>query len=262
MRIIDAHRHLFVTPRVETGEILRQMDEFGIERTVLLPIDDLGEFLGRKVGGQEAVVKAVAEHPDRLTGAIYVDPRKAEASERIRRLADAAFKVVKMWPPIGYWPDDEAFDPVYETIASYKLPVIAHTGITNMAVPGHRKFAHSKYSEIVLFDGLVRKFPEITWVFAHAGDPHFSWAIMLCMANENVYLNPIGGIDSWDARLVTEYEATGRVWPLPFEKLIWGSDNLPLDGAVDYWRELFERNGAGEHVEAFFGANAARIFGI
>ena len=262
MRIIDAHRHLFVTPEVETDEILRGMDTFGIERTVLLPIDDLGEFLGRKVGGQDAVTKAVAEHPDRFAGAVYVNPQKPDAIERIRSLADKGFKVVKMWPPIGYWPDDEAFDPVYETIASYKLPIIAHTGVTNLAVPGHRKFAHSKYSEIVLFDGLVRKFPEITWVFAHAGDPHFTWAIMISMGNENVYLNLVGGVDSWDARLITEYEAIGRVWPLPFEKLIWGSDNLPLEGAFDYWRDLFERNGAGKHLESFFGGNAEKILGV
>ena len=262
MRLIDCHRHLFVTPQVETDEILEQMDTFGIERTVLLPIDDIGEFLGRQVGGQRAVVRAVAAHPDRFIGAVYVDPRRPGEVERIKQLAGAGFRVAKFWSPIGYWPDDEAHDPVYEAIAELRLPVIAHTGITDMPIPGKRRASHSKYSEIILYDGLVRRFPEITWVFAHSGDPHFTSAIMLAHANGNVYLNPIGGIDSWDARLILEWEATGRVWPLPFDKLIWGSDNLPIEGAFDYWRDLFERNGQGEHLASFLGGNAANILGL
>jgi len=262
MRIIDAHRHLFVTPQNETDEILAQMDAFGVERTVLLPIDGIGEFLGRQVGAQDAVTQAVKAHPDRFAGGIYIDPRRKDAIDRVTRLAGEGFPVVKMWPPIGYQVDDEAFDPVYEAIAERRLPIIAHTGITNIPVPGNRRAAHSKYSRIALFDGLVRRFPEITWVFAHSGDPDFAWAIMIALSNENVYLNPIGGVDSWDARLILEYEATGKVWPLPFDKLIWGSDNLPLDGAVDYWQGLFGRNGAGEHIEAFFAGNAARVIGL
>jgi len=261
MPIIDAHRHLFTTPELETDQILREMDEYDIEKTILLPIDGIGEFMGRQVGGQDVVERAVEEHPDRLVGAIYVDPRNPGAVERIHRLAQKDFRAVKMWSPIGFWPDDEAWNPVYEAIASCKLPIIAHTGITDIPVPGIRKAAHSKYSEIILFDGLVRRFPEITWVFAHSGDPHFTSAIMMAAANENAFLNPIGGVDSWDARLITEYEAMGRVWPLPFNKLVWGSDNLSLDGAHDYWRNLFERNDAGEHLDKFFYDNAERIFG-
>jgi len=260
MRIIDGHRHLFVTPELETDDILRQMDAFGVERTLLLPIDGIGRFLGRQLGGQEDVTSAVRDHPDRFTGAIYVDPRRADHVARIDRLAAEGFRVVKMWSPVGYWPDDDAFDPVYEKIVSLGLPIVAHTGITDIPLPGKRQAAHSKYSQIVLFDGLVRKFPEITWVFAHAGDPDFTRAIMLAHAGSNVFLNPIGGVASWDARLILEWEATGRVWPLPFEKLVWGSDSLPLEGAFNYWRDLFERNGMGAHLESFLGGNAAKIF--
>ena len=258
---IDFHRHLLKRENEVEGLFLF-MEKFHIDKTVLLPLPSSLEFLGYSLGDNKEILKVVKAYPDKFIGAIYIDPREKNTVDRIKFYLDEGFRLIKLFPPVGYFPDSTEFFPVFEFIAKERIPVISHTGYTNITIRGYRKATHSRYSEIINFDVLVRMFPEIPFIFAHCGDPDFNLALLMCDANENVYLNPVGGEEGWDARIIKFWEEGGKVFPFRFDKLLWGSDNLPLEGGLKEWENFFIRNGAGEYLPQFFGGLAERILSL
>jgi len=100
------------------------------------------------------------------------------------------------------------------------------------------------------------------FIFAHCGNPDFNLAFLMCEANENIYFNPNGGINGWDARFIKIWENTGKSFPLRFDKLIWGSDNLLEEKCFENWSDFFKRNGAEKYIPDFFGELAKKILSL
>src|SRR5437763_864953 len=113
---IDFHRHLFQRDGEEES-LLRYMDTNGIDRTIMAPLPACLTFMGCPLTDNPGVLQLVKKHPDRLTGAIYLDLRDPKAIDTLDRYHDHGFRLVKLWPPVGYYPDDPAYYPVYEHIA-------------------------------------------------------------------------------------------------------------------------------------------------
>jgi predicted TIM-barrel fold metal-dependent hydrolase len=57
-----------------------------------------------------------------------VDPRHGEAivAKTIRLLEDDKFRGIKLYPPIGYHPDDPILWPLYEYAENHGIPVLTH----------------------------------------------------------------------------------------------------------------------------------------
>jgi predicted TIM-barrel fold metal-dependent hydrolase len=261
MTFIDAHRHLFEEETI--GEVLGQMDVHGVAHSVVLPIGGNLEFLGKHLADNAHVFAFVAPHKDRLSPGVYLDPREARALDELRRYADRGALVVKLWPPVGYFPDREEYYPLYEEIEARRLPVMIHTGLTDLRHPKPRAAMNSRFAMPMELDGLIRVFPRIVWLYAHAGNPDFATAIHHAATHANVYLNVNGMADEsgWDARLFRFYERMqGACAPLPWDKLLWGTDDLGFDfGNYD---RLFSLAGQTANLAAFYAENARRIYGL
>jgi len=74
--IIDFHLHLFDVENF-VDDLVRKMDAAGVDRTVLQPLPPF-RFKGEICCDNEAALRAVKAHPDRLVGSVYVDPRDDE----------------------------------------------------------------------------------------------------------------------------------------------------------------------------------------
>lgn len=259
--IIDAHRHLF-QGEGELAFLLQDMDAHEIEHTVLLPVPTVIEFLGKRMHGNDEVFEAARQHSDRLSAAFFLDPREPSAMEDLERFADRGAVAVKMWAPIGYYPDVEAYYPLYAEIEKRRLPILYHTGFTNAPChAGPRAATNSKYAMVIELDGLIRAFPGIDWIYAHAGNPDFMTGIHHAATHPNVYLNINGMADEsgWDARFFRWYEVMqGACAPMPWQKLIWGTDNLGFD--FDRFDRIFERFGMERHLASFYASNAERLY--
>ena len=259
MQYIDAHRHLFheETP----ADVLGSMDSHDVVHSVVLPIGGNLEFLGKHLADNAHVFAFVAPHRDRLSAGVYLDPREAKALDELRRYADRGAVAVKMWPPVGYFPDREEYYPLYEEIEARGLPAMIHTGLTDLRHPKPRTAMNSRFAMPMELDGLIRVFPRIVWIYAHAGNPDFATAIHHAATHANVYLNVNGLADEtgWDARLFLFYERMqGACAPLPWDKLLWGTDNIGFDFA-NYDR-IFAKAGQSAHGPAFYEDNARRIY--
>ena len=171
-----------------------------------------------------------------------------------------------MFPPIGFYPDDDACMPVYEVAAEFNLPVLSHTGATNCDYwpPRKRQSLASHWADPIRFDGLARKFPEVKYVLAHMGFPWSLNAWYCAAGNSNVYLDISGGW-FWLSALPALYKACGRQVPIDFaNKVMWGSDNCHAPAEhIKLSKKLLKALGCQEkHFPAVFGKTAASVFGM
>lgn len=141
--ILDAHVHLgpsgewvpYVKPSVTKEEVMKAMDDAGIERSIVFPNPVPGD---RYPEMNDIIAEAVENYPDRLIGFGRVDPRRGdEAVEEIKRCAGIGLVGIKLHPFVEtYRPDHPHFERLFDTIYELDMIILSHTG-TNFASPGH-----------------------------------------------------------------------------------------------------------------------------
>ena len=265
--LIDFHYH-FADTAGALDELLKNMDGSGVEKTLLMggPAGAWWEYKKCGFAPNDAVLKAVQAHADRLIGNCYCDPRDADALASLKRFLDAGFRAVKLFPPAGFFPDDERAMPLYEEIEKRGIPILVHTGQTNIQIrspdPTKRMATDSRFSHPFHLDKLSRLFPGIPFVMAHCGYPHLLEAWSVAHANQNVYLD-ISGSGPWTDGIPLVYNAMGgqNFIPIDFRRVVWGSDNcMPQAEHIAQMSIYMRQIGARKTDRALiFGGNAARL---
>lgn len=228
--IIDFHYHHLDTEGL-LDNLLAEMNRAGIDKTSICAIEDL-HWMGNTVGTNEKVYKAVSRFPDRIVGCVYIDPRRPDACSIVDDYAGRGFRCVKMFPPAGFYPDDEKYFHVYERIAKHGLPILFHTGQTGLVYADStgRRATDSFCAHPMRLDKVAKAFPEIPVVVAHMGYPHYMEAWSMAWVNPNLYLDFAGigpePLDNpWIASAPLVYNAIGKCIAIDFKRVIWGSDN-------------------------------------
>jgi len=168
---IDAHLHC--TGRETQREVLRSLDEAGIDIGVLLaPFLDNGyslddsDSLRRANAHLAGLVRGAA---DRLYGFAVVDPRDPRAPADLRHAIESlGLRGVKM-VPTGWYPYDDAVRPVFDVASELKLPVLFHSGIFIDGRSG--RFCRPAFFEV------MRDHPGTRVALAHLGWPWTDEAI-------------------------------------------------------------------------------------
>jgi len=163
--IIDAHLHC--TGLETTDDVLRTLDEAGIDVGVLLApflgdgysLDDAASL--RRAN--EHLARLVRHHPDRLVGFAVVDPRHPDAPDDLRRaIEDLGLRGCKM-VPTGWYPYEERVQPVFAVANEHALPLLFHSGIFIDGRSG--RFCRPTYFEA------LRDHPRTRVALAHMGWP-------------------------------------------------------------------------------------------
>lgn len=264
---IDFHYHYALVENY-VENLLRDMDKAGVDMTLLMggPEEAFWEFKNCRFAGNERVLDAVRKYPDRLIGNVYIDPRSQDAVDTFEKYMEAGFKAVKMFPPVGFYPDDEKFFPLYEKIEEYSVPVLFHTGQTNIKIissePGKRMATNSKYANPMNVDMISRLFPGIPFVMAHMGYPHYVEAWSVAHANTNVYLD-ISGSGPWTDGIPLVYNALGgqNFIPIDFNRVLWGSDNCMSETESIARAEVYlsQIGCSSKEKKLVFGETAAKL---
>ena len=265
--VIDFHYHCADAPQA-VDELLLDMDRSGVDKTLLMggPTDAYWEYKRCGFAGSDRVAQAVKAHPDRLVGSVYIDPREPDALSTLKRYLDQGFRAVKLFPPAGFFPSDERFHPLYEEIERRGVPVLVHTGQTNIKLLSKdskvRRATDSRFAHPMHLDPLARLFPGVNWVMAHMGYPHLLEAWSVAHANTNIYLD-ISGSGPWTDGIPYVYTAIGgqNFIPIDFARVVWGSDNcLPQGEHIARMSTYMRQIGAGsEQRKLIFGENARRL---
>lgn len=100
-------------------------------RFVVLPMDMTFMGAGRlraSIDDQHAELARLRDaYPDLIVPFAAVDPRHPDVVERtIRLLEEDGFRGIKLYPPLGYHPNDPALAPLYAYAAERGFPVMTH----------------------------------------------------------------------------------------------------------------------------------------
>jgi len=162
--------------------LVDEMDEAGIDICTPLMMDmEYCKQFGAATRSFEDQVRETAAAVDainekynrpRMLPFIAADPhREGVVDIVIDRLRNGVFKGVKIYPVMGFTPDDKRLYPIYDYCVEHHVPITTHC--ENGGIPGLEAYyylADPKYWVAVLQD-----FPELTLNLAHNDRTGSSW---------------------------------------------------------------------------------------
>jgi hypothetical protein len=254
--ILDVHTHLLFEGSInkKTEELLRSMDEAGIDRALV--------FAGvRDPQANRLMLDAIADYRSRLSGVGALSPieKPPPLSEIEDGLSSGLLSGLKVYT--GYehvYPDDERLRPYLELLEKLGKPVIFHSGDTYSESPG----ARLKYAHPLAVDDLAADMPDLKIVIAHLGFPWITDAAAVCLKNRNVYADLSGFV--YGAFQADDREAFATVLQR-FSAIVGGNHKFlfgtdwPISDQKSYVDVL--RDVAPELLQDVFEANAGKIFG-
>lgn len=249
-RAIDVHTHPMY-PLAEVEKTLGFMDKYGIEKIVALGMP-------KHEDANKRVLKLRKAAPDRVIGGPYIDPRKRGAIGELSRYFDKGCRIVKLFPNLGYYPDDPQFVPFFEKAASLGYGVLSHCGWL-----GGGGISSTRYARPGRFEELFRRFPDMLFIMAHMGGiDGFVEGIMYTTRTPNVYLDTTPGQSHWVFAHAPEF-----VRGMPPGRLLLGTDGIfppwkdGTDGSQEYHTQadMLEKIGWEASAKDVFYNNAAAV---
>ena len=237
-RIIDAHLHHNGDPAF-LEKVLTKLDS----------VDGLA-FLLTAPKDLEQVKAFVAQHPNRLVGFGDIKLDDPHALELIDQFHAAGFRGLGEFSgPLKNY-DDRSYMPIYERAEKYGMILLFHTGIVNRTNPSVPEDISVDRMRPVTLDNVVRRFPGLTVVGAHLGNPDYAWAAEIARWNPNLYFDLSGSSlikkqndytffksIFWWGGVVSPHSPKSQA--NPFEKLVFGSD--VFDGELQEFDREVER---------------------
>ncbi len=166
---IDGHAHLYQNQSIDT--LIQQMDEYHIEKTIILPTNSPRSFFSDIRKTNEYLAEIVNKHPNRFIAFSDVIIKDAmsmyeAANELEYGVKELGLKGLKIHPcNLNLPADDYRLIPVLRKAAELNVPVIYHS------FPWRVGF--SDLSEPNKINKMIKVFPDITFILSHMGGVKF-----------------------------------------------------------------------------------------
>jgi predicted TIM-barrel fold metal-dependent hydrolase len=211
--------------------ILDRMDAAGVDMAMVCSLAQRIE--------NDFIIDLVKAHPQRLFGFGQVMPQADDALDEIARIAEAGLSGLKLHPSMhGYHVADHGLlDPVFETCAKYKMPVLINALDDAFCAP-------------LAIEEIARNHPNVPTIIAHMGAVwNVPEAIIVAERHEHIYLETSATL------LADVRRAYARLGP---KKIVMGSEWPGSD--FDLERMKIRKAIADEKDRALIeGGNMARI---
>ena len=202
MKKIDAHSHIgdfggWANVSIDTEGLIKQMDEYEVEKTVLC---------GRDTFDNEAVYGAFKQYPDRFLPLVFVNPFEENTVKNINHyIKEKGFKGLKLHPLAHSYVAD-ADEPVMQAAEDLGVPVFIHCGHPPFSLPW----------SIAL---LAERFPKVKVVMIHMGHGHgvyIDGSIKMAKRYSNLYLEMSGM--PMNTKIKQAYDEVGK------DRIMFGID--------------------------------------
>lgn len=198
----------------------------------------------------DSVKAAIARHPNRLMGLGDLSLDDPLALDLVDRFHAAGFRGLgELTRPLKNY-DDRSYWPIYERAEKYHMIVLFHTGIVSRQHPETPADVSVDRMRPTTLDGIARRFPQLTMIGAHLGNPDYAWAAEVTRWNPNLYFDLSGSSlikkqDDptfwksifWWSGVVSPHTPANA--PNAFERLVFGSD--VFNGELDEFDREIER---------------------
>jgi predicted TIM-barrel fold metal-dependent hydrolase len=263
-KLVDAHVH-------HNGEVafLKQL----VER---LKKHDGIAFLMVRPEHLKQVTDFMAANPGRLIGFGDVSLDDPKALEQIDTFHKAGFRglgeISRTRKPF----DDPAYTPIYDRAAKYGMMLLFHTGVVNRTEPDVAEDVSVDRLRVTLIDNIARRYPKITIIGAHLGNPDYEWAGEMARWNPNLFFDLSGSTLIKKQEDLTFFKTifwwssvasphTPKAQASAFEKVVFGSDVFggeleEFDRSLERYKRMLDACGVSPQAQAnIFGGTMARI---
>jgi uncharacterized protein len=242
-RIVDVHLHFDEKVPTFLDDFLRVSDTLNLTACMLTP------FAHRKV-----VAEASRKYPTQILPFGYVELDAPDVAQQVKELHDLGYRGLGEleFPKKPFI--DPSYEPVYELANEYSWIVLFHTGIVLRALFDRPEDVASGRMRPIHLEEIARRFPRLTVLGAHCGNPEYEWAAEVSRWNPNVFfdlsgstltkmrgrLNHFTDVFWWSG--VGQDTATPNNDPSAFVKLVFGSDTElgRIENVVGQYRALFD----------------------
>lgn len=206
-----------------------------------------------------AIQKFTAAHPGRFHGLGQMSLDHPDAIKLVDEFHNAGFRGLGELTGPEYSFDDRRYWPIYERAEKYGMIIMFHTGIVNRRNFAEPMNVSSDRMRVSTLDLIARRFPKLTLIAAHLGNPDYEWAAEIGRWNPNLLFDVSGStlykkqadltffksIFWWD-NVVSPHTPKSNV--SAFEKLVFGSDVFggeiaEFDRELDLYKKLLNACG-------------------
>jgi len=264
-RIVDIHLHYKREPGF-IDDFLRTAEHLNITGCFLTPFEDRKE-----------VAAAAKKHPTRIIpmGSVLLD--EPDVTQQIEELHDLGYRGLGEleFPEKTYV--DPSYTKVYELANRYKWVVLFHTGIVLRAKFTEPEDVASYRMSTQYIEEIARRFPQITVIGAHCGNPDYQWSAEIARWNPNVFYDLSGStLTKLGGRLEKfseffwwsgsgEGTATPENNPSAFSKIVFGTDTNPAgaEHVLSQYHAMFDANRVPDSTRKLvLGDTLSKIFGL
>jgi predicted TIM-barrel fold metal-dependent hydrolase len=262
--MVDVHVH-YNGDKAFLRQMLERLDKHDGMAFVLTPPQNLQD-----------VQSFIKEHPRRFAGLGSIKLDDPQAVALVDRFHAAGFRGLgEMSGPLKNY-DDKSYWPIYERAEKYGMILLFHSGIVmrpNPEVPADISVDRMRPTTL---DNIARRFPKLTIIGAHLGNPDYTWAAEIARWNPNIYFDLSGSTlikyqenyqifksIFWWSSIVSPHSPKSSV--SAFEKVVFGSDVFggeieEFDREIERYQKMLDTCGVSPQAQAnIFGGTMQRI---
>lgn len=231
---------------------------------------DLERVVFTTGGGNDALSRVVAAHPDKFSGFAHHYIGEVDAAHTLEKaVRDQGLVGYKILAPIVEKPlSDRSYDEVFEVCHAYRLPVLVHCGILGGGSFG--LVSGPNLSPLCLAE-TAQRFPHANFIVPHFGCGFTNDLLQLCWAAPNVYADTSGNNlwTKWTMENYTLEQLFQRFYAcIGPERIIFGSDSewfprgFALRYLMDQLRAVRALNIPEPDIRRIFRDNALELLGL
>ncbi len=253
-KLIDAHLHYNGDPAF-LKLLLTKLDSVDGLAFLLVDPKDL-----------DGVKDSVKQHANRLVGFGEIQLDTPDVLHQIDRFHAAGFRGLGeiSGPKHNY--DDPVYSPVYTRAEKYGMFILFHTGIVNRTQPEIPADISVDRMRATTLDNIARRYPKITIIGAHLGNPDYAWASEITRWNPNIYWDLSGSTlikkqedytffksIFWWSGIASPHTPKGG--PSAFERIVFGSDVFggeleEFDRELERYHKMLDACGVSAEAQA------------
>jgi hypothetical protein len=200
--------------------------------------------------------KFIHDHPDRFIGFGDVKLDDPNILSEIDSFHKAGFRGLGEITTTRKNYDDPVYWPIYDLASRFHMILLFHTGIVNRLHPELSTDVSFDRSRITRLDLLARKWPKLTLIGAHLGNPDYAEAAEVGRWNPNLYFDASGttlikkkddyrffrSIFWWSGIVSphTPSAGAGAFTKLVFGSDVFGGDLNEFDGALSRYHAMLD----------------------
>ena len=270
-RIVDMHLHFDEKNSNFVNDLLKLSERLSLTACVLTP------FANRKV-----IAEAAKQHPTKIIPFGFVDLDAPDVVKQVEELHAMGYRGLGEMEFVKKPYNDLSYFPVYELANRYGWIVLFHTGIVLRQKFDEPEDVASGRMRPIYLEEIARRFPKITVLGAHCGNPEYEWAAEVARWNPNVFFDLSGStLTKMQGRLTdfqkifwwsaTEWHSAEWTVKTPnndhsaFIKIVFGSDvDLnEVESMVNRYHAMFEACNVAERTrQMIMGGTLSKMLGL